>query len=301
MGCFPLQVPFSIPFRKGGRGDFSKWAFGLFNKARNAMHSRLIEILTEKRKEVQRLKREGPGAGFGGQIPAPRDFTRAISVADRVSLIAEVKFASPSAGVIRKKTDPLSIARTYEKAGAAAISLLTDRRFFGGDLRQLPRVKQGITLPVLRKDFIIDGLQIRESSLYGADALLLIARILSLDQLEEFLHASQELGMAVLTEVHDTDDLDKALDCDANIIGINNRDLDTFEVNLDTTFSLVRHIPKRCIVVSESGIREGKVMGLLKKQGIHAALAGTALMEGIDPGRKAWELVQAGSQGDDEG
>jgi len=195
------------------------------------MHSRLKEILAEKRKEVDRLKKRGISPLRGDDVLPARDFRGAISVPDEIGLIAEIKFASPSAGIIRKKIDPLTIGRMYEEAGAAAISLLTDKKFFQGDLDHLPPLKRAISLPILRKDFIIDEIQVKESSLWGADAILLIARILSGQQLKKLLHTCQELGLAALTEVHDKDDLQKAIECGAEIIGINNRDLDTFKVD----------------------------------------------------------------------
>ena len=258
------------------------------------MHSRLEVILAEKRKEVDRLKKNGLSTTRDNDIPPIRDFKAAISLLGRICLIAEIKFASPSAGVIREKTDPLSIARIYEEAGAAAVSLLTDERFFGGELGQLPRLKRGISLPILRKDFIIDEVQVRESFLYGADAILLIARILSWQQLKELLIICRELGLASLTEVHDRQDLEKTLDCGADIIGINNRDLDTFDVDPRVTLELVLLVPERCIAVSESGISSREDIRLFRKYGVSAVLVGTSLMKSDDIKMKAQELVQAG-------
>jgi len=158
----------------------------------------------------------------------------------------------------------------------------------------LPRLKGAISLPVLRKDFIIDEVQVKESFLYGADALLLIARILSVKKLLALLKMCRELGMAPLTEVHDRQDLDKALDCGAEIIGINNRDLDTFEVDLRTTFELAPLVPEGCITVSESGISSAGDIRLLKKCGVNAVLAGTSLMKSENIRLKTQELVLAG-------
>jgi len=258
------------------------------------MHSRLEVILAEKRKEVDRLKKRGLSTTRDNDIPPIRDFKAAISLLGRTGLIAEIKFASPSAGVIREKTDPLSIARIYEEAGAAAVSLLTDERFFGGELGQLPRLKRGISLPILRKDFIIDEVQVKESFLYGADAVLLIARILSRQQLKELLVICRELGLASLTEVHDRHDLEKAIDCGADIIGINNRDLDTFDVDPRVTLELAPLVPERCIAVSESGISSREDIRLFRKYGVRAVLTGTSLMQSDDIKMKAQELVQAG-------
>ena len=257
------------------------------------MHQLLEQILKEKQIEVARLKETMPLNG-GHDLPPLRDFKAAISVPAKISLIAEIKFASPSAGLIRQKIDPLIIGRIYQEAGSAAVSLLTDMRFFQGDPAQLPRLKRAISLPILRKDFIIDEIQIHEAFLYGADAILLIARILSRQQLKKFIAMCRELGMAPLTEVHDRDDLEKAIACDADIIGINNRDLDNFKVDIRTTFELAPLVPKNHILVSESGIEKGEDILSLKSAGIHAVLVGTALMKNNDPAGKISEIVKAG-------
>jgi len=257
------------------------------------MHHRLVEILDEKKNEVARLKKSMPFNRDKERQPL-RDFKAAISIPQKISLIAEIKFASPSAGLIRAKVDPISIGRIYQDAGAAAISLLTDKRFFQGDLENLPRLKEAISLPILRKDFIIDEIQVREAFFYGADAILLIARILSQQQLEELISICRELGMAPLTEIHDKDDLEKALACGAEIIGINNRDLDSFKVDIRTTFELAPLVPKNHILVSESGIGNGGDILSLKATGIHAVLVGSALMKNNDPAGKTTEIVNAG-------
>jgi len=257
------------------------------------MHHVLEQIIKEKQNEVARLKKAMP-LNRDDDLPPLRDFKAAISVPAKVSLIAEIKFASPSAGVIRQKTDPVFIGRTYEGSGSAAVSLLTDKHFFQGDPAQLPRLKRAISLPILRKDFIIDEVQVREAFFYGADAILLIARILSQQQLEEFLSMCREMGMAALTEVHDQDDLVKAIACGADIIGINNRDLDSFKVDIGTTFALAPLVPKNHILVSESGIENGGDIPALKAAGIHAVLVGSALMKSKDPAAKTAEIVKAG-------
>jgi indole-3-glycerol phosphate synthase len=258
------------------------------------MRSVLAEILLEKRGEVERIKKNRLPGDRSNDIPPVRNFMAAISSPGKINLIAEIKFASPSAGAIRKKTDPVSIGRVYEKAGATAVSLITDKRFFKGDQEQLPRLKRAISLPLLRKDFIIDEVQVMESFLYGADALLLIARILSVKKLRALLRMCRELGMAPLTEVHDRLDLDKALDCGAEIIGINNRDLDTFEVDLQTTLGLAPLVPEGCITVSESGISSAGDIRLLKKCRVNAVLVGTSLMKSDDIRLKTRELVLVG-------
>ena len=190
------------------------------------MHPRLKEILTHKRSEVENLRRRGLPANGRKDFSSVRDFKNAISKPDRIGLIAEIKFASPSAGVIRERTDPCAIGRMYEESGVSAISLLTDSRFFGGDLNDLPRLKEAVSVPLLRKDFILDEIQVRESFLYGADAILLIARILSREALGKLIAVSKALELTPLTEIHDRDDLEKAVDCGAEMIGINNRDLE---------------------------------------------------------------------------
>jgi indole-3-glycerol phosphate synthase len=258
------------------------------------MHSRLTEILAEKCKEVDRLKKGGVPSNRDNVMPPIRDFKGAISRSDRINLIAEIKFASPSAGIIHDKEDPITIAQMYEEVGAAAISLLTDKRFFRGDLSHLPRLKRAISLPILRKDFIVDESQVRESFQWEADAILLIAHILSRQKLKTFLGMCQGLGMVALAEVHDQGDLDKALDCGADIVGINNRDLDTFKVDLATTLRLAPLVPAGHIIVSESGINNGGDVRVLKEAGVQAILVGTTLMKSEDIGKKAGELIQAG-------
>ncbi|CAB1062852.1 Indole-3-glycerol phosphate synthase (EC [Olavius sp. associated proteobacterium Delta 1] len=257
------------------------------------MHQRLAEIIAEKKNEVAGLKKAMP-VYSGSQLPSIRDFRAAVSAPNRINLIAEIKFASPSAGRIRSKTDPILIGRIYEDSGAAAISLLTDKRFFQGDLNQLPRLKKAISLPILRKDFIIDEVQVRQSFVYGADAILLIARILSQAQLAELISACRALGMDPLTEVHDRDDLEKAIDAGAEIIGINNRDLDSFTIDINTTFELAPLVPADRVVISESGLAEKADIRSLKDVRVQAVLVGSALMKSDDLAGKTTELVDAG-------
>jgi indole-3-glycerol phosphate synthase len=259
------------------------------------MHHRLQEILDHKWTEVQDLKRRGLPDRKDDDLPPPRDFKKAIATPGRLRLIAEIKFASPSEGVIHDRMDPCAIGRVYEEAGAAAISLLTDTRFFGGRIKDLPRLKKAVSLPVLRKDFMIDPIQVKESLLHGADAILLIARILSKAQLNELLTLSLESGLAPLTEVHDPHDLEKAIDNGAEMIGINNRNLDTFEVSLQTTVDLASRIPGNCVIVSESGIAHPEDIRSLRKAGVHAFLIGTSLMKSDDMKGKISALLEAGS------
>jgi len=262
------------------------------------MHHLLAEIISEKKREVKLLRDRWRSIKEERKPLFPiRDFKGVISRPGQINLIAEIKFASPSAGVIRKGKDPIRIGRIYEEAGAVAISLLTDKRFFGGDANHLPRLKRAVSLPILRKDFIIDEIQVEESFLCGADAVLLIARILSLQQLRELLAICRELGLAPLTEVHDLQDLEKAVDCGAEIIGINNRDLDTLKVDLTTTIELAPRVAEKYIIVSESGIENGRDIQLLKRSGVQAVLVGTSIMRSDDLARKTRELVDA-SHGD---
>ncbi|MBW1800362.1 MAG: indole-3-glycerol phosphate synthase TrpC [Deltaproteobacteria bacterium] len=259
------------------------------------MHSILEEILDVKRREIEAQKRRGlPDISSVGGHNGIRDFKAAISSRERVGLVAEIKFSSPSAGRIRPISDPAEIARMYEEMGAAAISILTDKTFFNGDIRYLSQVKAAVSLPVLRKDFIIDPFQIEESYIYNADAVLLIARLLSTERLSLLLSACRDCGISALTEIHDRNDFDKAIQCGADVIGINNRNLDTFEVNLDTTRELAVSIPEDVVLISESGFRGREDIEAMKDMGIHSVLVGSAIMESADPASKTRELVEAG-------
>ncbi len=260
------------------------------------MHSRLVEILAEKRNEVAKLRKRGLPHVRNVDMPPIRDFNRAIISENRVNIITEIKFASPSAGLIRQKADPIRIGLMYQAAGAAAISLLTDEKFFGGHLNHLPVLKKAVSLPILRKDFVIDEIQVREAFLFGADAILLITRLLSQEQLNELHRVCMELGMSALVEVHDRQDLEKALQCGAKIIGINNRDLDTFEINLHKTLELAPLVPKKCALVSESGINDEKDIRLLSRCDINAILIGSSIMKSDDILNKASKFVEAGNR-----
>jgi indole-3-glycerol phosphate synthase len=257
------------------------------------MHQKLKEIIEEKEKEVARLKENGIGS-VDGDIPPLRDFRAAISCSGKINLIAEIKFASPSAGTIREKTDPVSIGKIYETSGASAISVLTDKKFFNGDIRNLPVLKRAVSIPILKKDFIIDETQIHEAKTFGADAVLLIARILSSSRLKDLLELCKEYGLSALTEIHDQKDLEQSFECGADIIGINNRDLDTFNVDINTTTNLAGLVPESCVLVSESGIGKAEDIISLEGKGINAVLVGSALMSSGDPGLKTRELVEAG-------
>jgi len=209
---------------------------------------------------------------------------------NRIKFIAEVKKASPSAGIIREDFNYIDIAKEYESGGASAISVLTDKEFFKGDIKYLSEIKETVSLPALRKDFIIDPYQIYEARAASADLVLLIARILTKEEIDAFLALSHELGMECLVEVHDNDELEKVLETEAVIIGINNRNLDTFETNLDTTLQLYHRIPDGKIVVSESGIKTRADVLVLEEAGIDAILIGETLMRSRDIFQKIKEL-----------
>ena len=205
--------------------------------------------------------------------------------------IAEVKRRSPSKGILREDFNHTKIASIYEKHGAAAISVLTDQKFFGGNARYLADIKETVHLPLLRKDFIIDQYQIYETRSLHGDALILIAGILEKEQLREYIRLTESLGLSALVEVHFKEDLDKALDSGANIIGINNRNLSTFSTELHTSLTLIPHIPADKIIISESGIQVRNDIETLMKAGIHAFLIGEILMRSENIGEKLSELL----------
>ena len=237
----------------------------------------LDTIVARKREEVAALKDLGLPRMHQPVAP-PRGFIRSLMQAPGVAIIAEAKKASPSKGVIQPDFDPVRIALNYRQGGAHCLSVLTDVDFFQGSLAYIPLVREAVELPVLRKDFIIDPLQIEEARAVGADAILLIAAILEVEQLLEFRLLAESLGMDVLVEVHDERELDDALAAESRLIGINNRNLNDFSVSLETTFRLLQRIPKGIPVVSESGIATVDDMKRLKAAGVKAALIGESLM-----------------------
>ncbi|MEW6274293.1 MAG: indole-3-glycerol phosphate synthase TrpC [Bacillota bacterium] len=257
----------------------------------------LDKIVASKKKEVAQQKDLLPLAGMERQIagmPPCRPLAGAVRQKE-ITLIAEIKRASPSRGMIRPVFDPAEIARTYTGAGAAAISVLTEEFFFGGRLEFLAAVRKVTMLPVLRKDFIIDPYQIYESRFYGSDAVLLIAAILTDAELAGYQRLARELGLSCLVEVHTKEELDRALDSGAAFIGINNRDLRTWRIDLNTTFSLRPYISdRRIIVVSESGIHHRADLLALQEHEVDSALVGEALMRSADPGEKVRELLGMG-------
>ena len=256
----------------------------------------LDQIVADSLEELEARERSLPLAELQRvaleQSP-PLDFASALR-GDHVRLIAEVKKASPSRGVIRSDFDPIEIAKTCASNGASAISVLTEPRHFQGRLNYLKDIRDALgdkRLPLLRKDFILDAYQIYESRAYGADSLLLIVAILTPKKLEELLELSHQLGMSCLVEVHDEAELEVALRSQARIIGINNRDLSNFTVDLTTTERLRPLIPADRIVVSESGIKDRSDMERLKQWGVDAALIGESLMSAPDIAAKMKELL----------
>lgn len=255
----------------------------------------LERIIRYKKREIARRCEEIPVAHLERSIadlPLCKSLKNQLRKHGEVTLIAEIKKASPSKGIIRHSFDPAEIARTYAEAGVAAISVLTDTRFFDGRPDYLSLVRRETDLPVLRKDFIIDAYQIYESRFLGSDAILLIAAILSERELVSFQRLASELGLNCLVETHSRYELEMALDSGASIVGINNRDLNTFETDIKTTFLLRPYITDPAIIiVSESGIDRRSHMLFLKENGIDAALVGEALMRSEDIGAKVRELL----------
>jgi indole-3-glycerol phosphate synthase len=297
-----LFVIFCPDFLRFNRQD-ACWPHGLEGYVPVRVN-RLEEILRTKRAEIERLRpraaeldRSAKRRIRGEQARARTDFRSfhsALARADgTLALIAEIKKASPSAGVIAQSFDPVATARNYERAGAAAISVLTDERFFHGNLDDLVDVRRAVSLPILRKDFVLDEIQIAESAANGADAILLIVAALEQKQLAtgrvrvaaatglvDLLKAAEKYGLDALVEIHSREELDRALEAGAKIVGINNRDLATFDVDLAVTENLCRHVPDEIVLVSESGIKGVEDVARIQACGVDAVLIGEALMRG---------------------
>jgi indole-3-glycerol phosphate synthase len=250
----------------------------------------LTRILATKAEEVAAMKRAHSWADLVGAARAadpPRDFIGAMRrsiAAGRSAVIAEIKKASPSRGVLRVDFDPPAIARSYEAGGAACLSVLTDRRYFQGAPDYLTAARAACSLPALRKDFIVDEHQVAEARALGADAILLIVSALADDRLAALEACAIDFGMVVLVEVHDGGELARALNLRTPLIGINNRNLRTFDVTLDTTIGLLSRIPGDRIVVTESGILAPEDVARMRAHGVHAFLVGEAFMRAPDPG-----------------
>ena len=239
----------------------------------------LERIVAAKRAEISAAKRPIDVKS----APPLRDFVAALR-AKRPAVIAEIKRASPSKGVLREDFDPAAIAKSYEKAGAACMSVLTDREFFQGAPEHLSTARAACKLPALRKDFIIDPYQVYEARALGADCMLLIVACLDDAQLLELEALAHRLGMAVLVEVHDAEELERALKLKTPLLGINNRNLRTFETRLETTLALLPRIPPERIVVTESGILAPADVARMRASGVHTFLVGEAFMRALDPG-----------------
>jgi indole-3-glycerol phosphate synthase len=253
----------------------------------------LDKILVTKKREITRHKKTVHLSCLMECIArrkAPLAFNSALK-GDGIKLIAEVKKASPSKGILRPYFDPMALAKTYADNGAAAISVLTDAEYFQGSPEHLAAIRQTVNLPLLRKDFIYDEYQIYESAAYGADALLLIVAILEPKHLEKMMAVSRSLGLGCLVEIHNEDELKIALDSGAEIIGINNRNLNTFEVDINTTQRLLPFIPEDKIIVSESGISRREDVKMLKGWGVDAVLVGEALVTAKNIAKKLKELM----------
>lgn len=260
-------------------------------------HSDILQkILARKQEEVAERSRQVSIEALHDQAAradAPRGFIAALRrrVAEgRAAVIAEVKKASPSKGLLRADFDPAAIARSYEQGGAACLSVLTDLDFFQGADAYLQQARAACTLPVLRKDFTLDPYQVVEARALGADCILLIAAALDDERLAELLVLAHGLGMDVLVEVHDGEELERALRLPAPMIGINNRNLRTFETRLDTTLELLERIPADRLVVTESGIHTPEDVALMRRHQVHAFLVGEAFMRAADPGERLAEL-----------
>ena len=221
---------------------------------------------------------------------AERSFRGALSVPGKLSLIAELKRKSPSRGMLRERFDPVHLAQTLEEAGASALSVLTDEGYFGGSLDFLRDAKQFTEIPVLRKDFIIDPYQVYEAAFYGADAVLLIVRVLTEESLSACMQAADRAGLEPLVEVHTFGELKSALSVGAHAIGINHRDLKTFTIDPKLTEQLVPHVPAGKLIIAESGLQKPEDIQRMKRLGVHAVLIGEALMLAPDPAVKVREL-----------
>lgn len=253
----------------------------------------LDEILANKRDELRERQKVVSLAELQERVAAQqpaRSLADALS-GDTVRVIAEVKRRSPSAGDLAANLDPATLAVVYADSGASAISVLTDRKYFSGTLDDLVVVREAVSLPVLRKDFIISEYQVLESRAFGADAVLLIVRALDSDDLSDLLDYARTLGMQALVEVHAEEELDTALDAGADVIGINNRDLAHFTTDLDVTRRLAPRVPDGHVVVSESGIRSREQIESLRRVGVHTVLVGESLVRHADPGEKLRELA----------
>ena len=254
--------------------------------ARIVAHEREVVAASRKRTPIASLRQE---AGYAVER---RGFARALRE-KKPAVIAECKRRSPSRGTLRDPFDPVAIGRSYEKAGAAAISVLTNEEFFGGTLDDLRAVRAAVEIPVLRKDFVIDPYQLEEARAAGADAVLLIAAVHPPDVLLALHRSACDLGLDVLVEVHDESELDGALRCEGAVLGVNNRDLRTFHTDLGVCEALASMVGPGVGLVAESGLRDAADLERLQRSGIHAFLVGEAFMKAEDPGRALSDMLAA--------
>ena len=261
------------------------------------MSDKLAEIISHKRQEIEPLIQRAEKLRYAAlQRNEFRSLASAINVeSDRLGLIAEVKKASPSAGIIAKDFDPVSQAKKYADAGASAISVLTDEKYFKGKLEYLTQIQQVVDVPVLRKDFIVHESQIYEASVAGADAILLIVAALSQEDLKRLFDCAYTYQLEVLMEVHDLPELERALETDVKIIGVNNRNLKTFEVDLKNTESISEEVPEDILFVSESGIKTPQDASLVASWGADAVLVGETLMRADDVGSTVKQIMESPS------
>ena len=253
----------------------------------------IAKILNSKQQEVEAAKRQLPFGELKARVAhheATRSFRQAIAQPGKLSLIAELKRKSPSKGMLRERFDPVSLAQTLQGAGASALSVLTDEPYFGGHVDFLRDVQQFTEIPVLRKDFLIDEYQLYQSAFYGADAVLLIARVLSQTQLRDYVQTAEAVGVEPLVEIHAEAEIERALACGADMIGINTRDLDTFQMQPQLVQQLLPRIPRDKTIIAESGLQTAEEVVQLKHLGVQAVLIGEALMTAPDAAAKVREL-----------
>ncbi len=258
------------------------------------MSTILDKIVATKRLEIERAKSARPEGAVrvaAEQATPPRDFFSVLAAPGPIKLIAEVKKASPSRGLIRTDFDPATIAKVYEQHGATCLSVLTDEEYFQGHLDYLRDVRANVTIPVLRKDFILDPYQLFEARAAGADAVLLIAECLDDCQLRSLFNQAMALGLTPLVELYEPENLQRVFDAGATLIGVNNRDLRTFEVDLDHTLRMRERVPDQCVLVAESGIRTHADVQKLHAAGVDAILVGESLMVQVDIGAAVDRLL----------
>jgi indole-3-glycerol phosphate synthase len=255
----------------------------------------LDAILAHKRREVELRRSQRPPTTFPDTPPARRPFASTLRQPTGLSIIAELKRRSPSGGELRPGASAAEIARIYASNGAAAMSVLTDEAFFGGSDQDLVDARRASALPLLRKDFVVDAYQVYEASAMGADAILLIVRALAAQELRDLLDLTHRLGMDALVETHSEDEVRRALDAGARIVGVNNRDLDTLVTDVSLAPRLRPLVPSSCIFVAESGVSQPAQIAALAEAGADAVLVGESLLRAADPGEQLRSLVAAGA------